>query len=147
KATRDLLHWKGDTGAYLRTTMQALTLFGVPPEEYCPYTDAVPAFDEEPGAFLYAFGQSYQAIKYYRLDPAGTQLADLLREIKTLLAAGLPSMFGFSVYASISQAERDGKIPFPARGEGLSGGHAVAAVGYDDDMRIRNAAPGAEETV
>lgn len=31
KVTRQLLHWTGDTGAFLRTTMGALVLFGVPP--------------------------------------------------------------------------------------------------------------------
>ena len=40
KVTRNLLGWTGDTGAYLRTTMGALTLFGVPPEDYWPYNIA-----------------------------------------------------------------------------------------------------------
>ena len=31
KVSRGLLHWTGDTGAFLRTTMGALVLFGVPP--------------------------------------------------------------------------------------------------------------------
>src|SRR5512137_2089688 len=30
KATRNLLGWTGDTGAYLRTTMKAMVLFGTP---------------------------------------------------------------------------------------------------------------------
>jgi C1A family cysteine protease len=34
KTTGDLLGWTGDTGAYLRSTMQAMVLFGVPPEQY-----------------------------------------------------------------------------------------------------------------
>ena len=34
KATRNLLGWTGDTGAYLRTTMQPMRVFGVPPEKY-----------------------------------------------------------------------------------------------------------------
>lgn len=34
KATRNLLRWMGDTGAYLHTTMGAMALFGVPPEKY-----------------------------------------------------------------------------------------------------------------
>ena len=37
KATRNLLGWTGDTGAFLRSTMAALVLFGVPPESYWPY--------------------------------------------------------------------------------------------------------------
>lgn len=32
KATRNLLHLTGDTGAFLRTTMGAMVLFGIPPE-------------------------------------------------------------------------------------------------------------------
>ena len=30
KVTRNLLHWTGDTGAWLRTTMKAMVLFGLP---------------------------------------------------------------------------------------------------------------------
>lgn len=113
KATRNLLHLTGDTGAYLRTTMKALVLFGVPPEEYWPYTDKTSDFDKEPSAFCYAYAQNYQAISYYRLDPPGTPKNVLLSRIKTYLAAGLPSMFGFSVYSSIYQAKTTGKIPYP----------------------------------
>ncbi|HEX2694500.1 MAG TPA: cysteine protease, partial [Acidobacteriota bacterium] len=62
KVTRNLMKMKGDTGAYLRTTMGAMVLFGVPPEEHWRYTDAPEAFDREPPAFCYAFAQNYQAI-------------------------------------------------------------------------------------
>lgn len=37
KVTRNLMQESGDTGAYIRTTMGAITLFGVPPERYWPY--------------------------------------------------------------------------------------------------------------
>ncbi|MEI6067833.1 MAG: hypothetical protein WCP96_10860 [Methylococcaceae bacterium] len=37
KTTRNLLGWTGDTGAYLRSTMGAMALLGVPPEKYWPY--------------------------------------------------------------------------------------------------------------
>jgi C1A family cysteine protease len=144
KATRNLLKWTGDTGAFLRTTMGALALFGVPPESYWPYKIA--DFEKEPPAFCYAFAQNYQAIQYYRLDPPGTLKDELLNRIKTNLAAGLPSMFGFTVYNSISQATRTGKIPYPTTGEGISGGHAIVAVGYDDNMKIQNTNAGAMET-
>jgi C1A family cysteine protease len=144
KATRNMLHWTGDTGAYLRTTMGALRLFGVPPEEYWPYVIA--DFDKEPLAFCYAFAQNYQAISYYRLDPAGTPRNELLNRIKTHLAGGLPLTFGFTVYSSIREAATTGKIPFPTRGERRLGGHAVVAVGYDDSVKIKNANPRASET-
>jgi len=144
KVTRNLLHWTGDTGAFLRSTMGALVLFGVPPEEYWPYKTA--DYDKEPTAFCYAFGQAYQAINYYRLDPPGTAPADLLSRIKTNLAGSLPSMFGFTVYSSYTQAATTGKIPYPTPKEKIVGGHAVMAVGYDDKMKIKNANAGGTET-
>lgn len=144
KVTRNLLKWTGDTGAFLRTTMGALVLFGVPPEEYWPYLTA--DYDKEPPAFCYAFAQSYQAISFYRLDPPATPPADLLARIKTNLGAGLPSMFGFTVYGSIRQPAAPGEIPFPAAGEASVGGHAIVAVGYDDGRKIRNPTANGPET-
>lgn len=146
KTTRNLLNWKGDTGAYLRSTMEALVLFGVPPESYWPYD--VARFDDEPNAFLYALGSNYQALKYYRLDPPGTSKASLLTQIKTNLAAGLPAFFGFTVYSSYTQASvaNQGAIPFPTGADRVVGGHAIVVAGYDDSRVIRNTNPGATPT-
>ena len=144
KVTRNLLHSRGDTGAYLRTTMEAMRLFGVPPTEYWPYDPE--RFDDEPPAFCYAFAQNFQAIQYYRLDPPGTRPADLLKRIKRFIAAGLPAMFGFTVYRSIEEAEGTGKIPYPSPLDWVEGGHAVVAAGYDDAMTIKGSGPDAEET-
>lgn len=138
KVTRNLMKMTGDTGAYLRLTMGAMVLFGVPPEEYWPYTDDEREFDREPPAFCYAFAQSYQTIKYYRHDPPEASRPDVLNRLKTYLAAGHPAMFGFTVYNSIDQAGSTGRIPFPTEKEGIEGGHAVVAMGYDDKMVIRN---------
>lgn len=137
KTTRNLLHWTGDTGAHLRTTMEALVLFGTPTEEYYPYNITV--FDNEPGAFCYSFAQNFQAISYLTLDPLGAAKKDVLSNIKNFLASGFPSMFGFTVYGSISQANSNGKIPYPSSKEKNLGGHAIMAVGYDDNMVIKNA--------
>ncbi|OGF62347.1 MAG: cysteine protease [Candidatus Fischerbacteria bacterium RBG_13_37_8] len=146
KVTRNLMKMKGDTGAYLRCTIGAMVLFGVPPEEYWQYTDDEILFDKEPPAFCYAFAQNYQAIKYFRHDPAGTAPDIILKKLKTYLAAGHPAMFGFTVYSSFSQAESDGKIPFPGNNEKIQGGHAIVTVGYDDKMKIKNNFDGKETT-
>jgi C1A family cysteine protease len=143
KATRNLLHWTGDTGAFLRSTMGAMVLFGVPPEEYWKYI--VADYEKEPPAFCYAFASNYRAISYYRLDPPGTTKTALLTQIKTNLVGGLPSMFGFTVYSSYQQAATTGNIPYPTAGEKIIGGHAVVAVGYDDNLKIKNNVPGALE--
>jgi C1A family cysteine protease len=144
KTTRNMSKSTGDTGAFLRTTMGAMVLFGIPPEEYWPYVIA--DFDIEPSAFCYAFAQNYKTITYYRLDPPGTTKEDLLSRIKTNLAAALPSMFGFTVYSSYVQAESTGKIPYPTAGEKIVGGHAIVAAGYNDNMKIQNTNSGSGTT-
>lgn len=135
KTTRSLARLSGDSGAELRDTMKAMVLFGMPPESHWPYDIA--RFDEEPSAFLYAYAQSYQSLVYYRLDPLGLPLPSLLAALKANLAAGLPAMFGFAVYDSFPMPD-DGRdeIPLPAPNERTEEGHAVLAVGYDDNKKV-----------
>jgi C1A family cysteine protease len=145
KVTRNLLGWAGDTGAYIRSTMGAMVLLGVPPEKYWLYI--IPEFDVEPSAFVYSLGQNYQAVSYYRLDPTGTTPSALLARIKQYLLAGLPPMFGFTVYSSYTQAASSGgNIPFPYIGDSIVGGHAVMAVGFDDAHQIKHSHPQAVAT-
>ena len=145
KTARNLLHWTGDSGAFIRTAMGALVLFGVPPEEYWPYD--VTQLDTEPPAFCYAYGENFKAIQYVRLD-AGTETTavEVVNQVKTYLAHKFPSMFGFTVYSSIDQAAAAGRIPLPGGGEKVIGGHAVVAVGYDDAMIVTNAVSGSTTT-
>jgi C1A family cysteine protease len=145
KVTRNLMKMKGDTGAYLRSTIGAMVLFGVPPEEYWPYSDGPDDFDKEPPAFCYSFAQNYKTLKYYRHDPPSASPESILDRIKTYLSAGHPAMFGFTVYSSIEQASDTGRIPFPSPLDKIEGGHAVVAVGYDDRIKIKNKY-GGEET-
>ncbi len=131
KTTRNLLGWQGDTGAWLRTTMKAMVLFGSPPERYMQYD--VSKFDEEPSAFCYSFAQSYKAIQYYRLDSHGVSGSDLVKRVKLFISAGYPSMFGFSVY---NNGNAKGEFAFPGPNDAQLGGHAVVAIGYDDKRKI-----------
>lgn len=127
KVTRMLDGWEGDTGAYLRTTMKALVLFGMPPEQAWPYK--VRTYDREPSAFLYAYAANYKAVQYLRLDRPDLTPAETLNEIRTALSKGFAAMFGFSVYSSLGD---DPDIPYPGDTDKLDGGHAVLAIGYDD---------------
>jgi C1A family cysteine protease len=106
--------------------MQAMTMFGSLPEPFYKYD--VAKFDDEPAAFHYAMAQSFHATKYYRLDPSGTPKQTVLNNVLRSLAAGLPCMFGFTVYSSIGDGPL---IPFPGPADEVEGGHAVMAVGYD----------------
>jgi C1A family cysteine protease len=145
KATRNLLHWTADDGAYLRSAIGALALFGVPPEEYWPYDEH--KFNHEPTPFCYSFAQNYKAISYYRLDPPNADPNELLNNIRTHLSKGFPLVFGFTVYKSMDEAdENGGKIPFPHPKDKVDGGHAVMAVGYDDKIKIKGKNDGSRET-
>jgi len=140
KATRNLTGATGDSGAYLRTTMEALTVFGAPPEPYWPYDGSAEAskrhFDGEPSAFCYAFARNFTALKYIRLDPVNATPQQTLGNIRSYLAAGLPSIFGFPAYDEYMNAGADGKVAFPAASSQLYGGHANVAAGYDDHLAI-----------
>jgi C1A family cysteine protease len=133
KVTRNLLGWQGDTGAYLRTTMKAMALFGTLPEGHYPYDISV--FDREPTAFDYAFAQNYQGLSYFRLDQPDLTKTAVLGRVKKYLAFGYPSMFGFDVY---DFGNSKGEIRYPNPTDQYYGGHAVVAIGYDDDRQIEN---------
>jgi C1A family cysteine protease len=140
KVTRNLLGWKGDTGAYIRTAMKALACFGAPPESVWPYDgrpeNKNPLLDAEPTAFCYAYATNFQSLKYFRLDPNGAAPAQVLKNVKSFLAAGLPCMFGFPVYTEFMRPKAGGLVAYPKPTSKLSGGHAIAAAGYDDDLEI-----------
>lgn len=126
KATRTLDGDVGDTGAYIRTTMKALALFGAPPERYWPYD--ISRYDDVPPAFCYAYGQAYQALRYLRVDGhlRGQELLDTMRAV---LALGLPMALGFVVF---NYGDYDGVFTMPTAYDEPLGGHAVMACGYDD---------------
>jgi C1A family cysteine protease len=133
KTARRLLNWTGDTGATLRATLKAIARFGVPPERDWPYDPA--NVDEEPVPFAYSFARDFQSVCYVRLDGRDEGGGATLETVRSFLAAGYPSAFGFSVCTSLSP---DAEIPFPTVFDAVRGGQAVMAVGYDDNRRIRS---------
>lgn len=147
KVTRNMMRTKGDSGAEIRTALGAIACFGAPPEEYWPY-DPSPEennkrFDQEPTAFCYAFASNFQSIKYLRLDPSGLTPDQVLDSVKTYLAGGLPSMFGFPAYDEFMEPLPGGLIAYPKPKSTNHGGHAIVAAGYDDDLDLGDGDKGA----
>ncbi len=146
KVTRNLMQVTGDTGAFLRNVMGALALCGIPDEKYWPYN--VADFDKEPTAFVYSVADNFEAMKYFCHDPlspakatgskAGSSQQDVLDSVKKYLEAGIPSMFGFWGFPSYNSSDIKGGIPYPCQGESAQWGHAIVAVGYDDEKKIKN---------
>ncbi len=138
KAARNKMNATGDVGASIRETIKVLALFGVPPEESWPYDED--KVDDEPLPYCYAYAQNYKILKYFLLDYPGIPTENLLFQIKAVLAAGFPCIFGFTIYTSAyenSNSEK-GHIPYPEREKDkVVGAHTVVAVGYDDDKLIQ----------
>ena len=131
KMARQLDGFKGDTGAHIRTGMKALRLFGAPPERYWPYD--VERFDADPPGFVFAYGQSLQALSYHRVDSGNRDREQCLELIKLLVARRYPVVVGFSVY---NYGNEKGEFPMPSAGQRRQGGHAVMVCGYDDKRVI-----------
>jgi C1A family cysteine protease len=53
--------------------------------------------------------------------------------LKNFLAAGFPTMFGLTVY---NFGNANGEFEFPGPSDRVQGGHAVVALGYDDNRKI-----------
>lgn len=135
--SRRLAGERGLGGADLRTTLKALVRFGLPPEAHLPYQE--PGEDDgqlEP--YLFSYAREYQSLRYVCVGSPGASGSETLNTVKTLLAAGLPCLFGFSVPSSLSA---DADIPYRPTYDAVRGGQAVVAIGYDD--RRRNASRGA----
>lgn len=126
-----------DSGCHIRDAAKLSASKGVCAEELWPQTDENVL--KRPTPACYEDALDHQVTSYWRLQG--------LDEIKACLAEGFPVVLGFYVYPSCMTDEvtRTGHIPFPScieryRREPL-GGHAVMAVGYNDDteeVTIRN---------
>jgi len=124
-----------DSGATIRNSVKSLVKYGTPRESIWPYN--IGNYKVNPSTDCYTEASTLQAVTYVALYS--------LDDIKTALYGGLPVDFGFNVYDSIYDTDL-GVIPYPTPTEDLLGGHAVLAVGYDDDKVITNHRNGSTTT-
>ena len=126
-----------DAGAMIRDGMKVVNKLGVCPETLWPYSDKNPGpFQKEPSAAAYKEARKHTATTYQRVPRT-------LRSMQARLASGFPFIFGFSVYSSFESpvVSKTGVVPMPRPNEEALGGHAVLAVGYDDETQrflVRN---------
>jgi len=123
-----------DSGAMIRDGIKSVAKQGACPESEWPYV--ISHFMEKPSAQCYTDAQKYKAVLYKRVIRN-------LNQMKGCLAAGYPFVFGFTVYESFEsqQVAQTGDMPMPGPKEQILGGHAVLAVGYDDQHQrfiVRN---------
>jgi C1A family cysteine protease len=134
RSTRDLLGYSADLGADLRSTLRALQTFGLPAESLYPYEPEKHA--ETPPPFCYGFADAFRTLRYFRLDDPKLSGQSVLLNLRKCIAARMPAVFGFSLYTSFPLEGEGNEIAVPEPGEQLIGGHAMLAVGYDDERMI-----------
>ncbi|HVZ71646.1 MAG TPA: C1 family peptidase [Polyangia bacterium] len=131
---------QSDAGAMIRDGVKSVAKVGACSEKIWPYSDDTsdhPApFQKTPTAAAYADATKHQVTSYQRVPHS-------LPAMKACLAEKFPFVFGFTVYESFEDQAwwPTGKMPMPAHGEGVLGGHAVLCVGYDDSIQsfiVRN---------
>jgi C1A family cysteine protease len=117
-----------DSGAMLRDGMKVLNKLGVCPEPDFPYD--INQFRQKPSPQAEADAVNFRINEYHRILD--------LAALKSALAEGLPVVIGFTVYESFESEKvaRTGIVPIPDKKEQVLGGHAVLAVGYDDDKQL-----------
>ncbi|MDE3177952.1 MAG: C1 family peptidase [Pseudomonadota bacterium] len=136
-----------DAGAQIRDGIKSVASQGDCNETDWPYDDTpadpvtnvfppnAPAA-QQPPQYCYDNAVQHTAVNYQSIDQ---NLADM----KACLSSGYPFVFGFTVYESFEspQVAQTGDVPMPGANERVLGGHAVLAVGYDDDEQkfiVRN---------
>ncbi len=115
-----------DSGASLTDGIKVLNKIGAPHESLWWYN--VKKFAVKPGKAVYADAAKHLLGEYLSVDNTR------IEEIKTVLSAGYPVVFGFTVYDSFMSdaTAKTGVVRMPGKKEKIQGGHAVALVGYDD---------------
>lgn len=125
---------RSDAGAMIRDGIKSVAKQGVPPESFWPYITE--RFDIRPTQAAYQEAKKHTAVAYSALPPS-------ISAVRSCLAEGYPVIFGFTVYESFDsiQTEKTGLVNLPDITERAVGGHAVLAVGYDDEKHtliVRN---------
>jgi len=122
-----------DAGAMIRDGVKSLVKWGVCTEKLWPYK--IVKFTKKPSLACYKQAGNHQVTSYHRIIG--------LQQMKQCLAEGYPFVFGFTVYEGFESAQvaKTGQLNLPKPNEKELGGHAVLAVGYDDQAErilVRN---------
>jgi len=123
-----------DSGAQIRDGIKVVAKQGAPPETDWLYD--ITKFADKPPAAAYSDAAKNKVLSYQRVTRS-------LSQFKGCLASGYPFVLGFTVYDSFESTTvaQTGHVPMPQPGEQVAGGHAVVAVGYDDQNQwfiVRN---------
>jgi C1A family cysteine protease len=111
-----------DGGAQIRDGLKVVNHAGAPNENLWGYD--VAKFADAPPADAYADGLKHLASGYASVDNTA------MKNVQAALAAGVPVVFGFSVFQWFEDIGPNG-VAKPVKSQRVLGGHAVDLVGYE----------------
>lgn len=116
-----------DSGAMLRDGMKVLNKLGTSPEKDYPYI--IENFRDKPTKQAYKHARKFRITSYNRIWD--------INDLRLALAEKSPVVCGIKVYESFESnaVSTTGIVPMPKPNEQFLGGHAVLAVGYNNQTK------------
>lgn len=127
-----------DDGVPTEFAVKMLDAYGSVPESDMPYLAASKQKDEtlrlgfltqQPSSELTAKGKKNRIVTGYKS-------VTTLSGVKKSLSDGMPVVLAMRVFSSMSNTPKSGLLPMPTNKDTFQGGHAVLAVGYDNEKRV-----------
>jgi hypothetical protein len=117
--------WPNSEGTSIRCAMKVLHKIGIPCEAGWEYDDRLKG---KPKSWAHLIAKWGLIDSYYRVTN--------LSELKTALLKG-PVVIGVGCYEEITRPDpKTGLVPYPKNPNNLLGGHAICAVGFNDNQKI-----------
>ncbi|MDI6758278.1 MAG: C1 family peptidase [Candidatus Omnitrophota bacterium] len=114
----------GLEGTTIRAAMQALKKLGVCQEKFWPYK---PHQEDKPKKGASANAKKFCIITYARILN--------LNELRMSLSSKGPAVLGIQVFKGMLKT-KTGIVAMPKKDERTLGGHAICAIGYDEEKRL-----------
>lgn len=115
-----------DSGSTNTDNVETMGQTGIAVEESWPYD--ITKFSFAPPQAAYDSAKEFKYDKFIRISG--------LEDTKVALSKGYPVLFAYDVMESFRSIGKDGLMPVPKPGEKRLGGHAVLAVGYDNQKQV-----------
>ncbi len=132
-ASRILSLKSGEGESSMRSVLKCVRMFGAPPSSLVRHLESLGKLPED-SPICYQFGKEFSEMQYFRLEDSNPK--DMVNQIKSLLNAGVPIVFGMAIPSSFGE---DPRIDLRVQYDSIVGYTAGVIVGFDDEYRMSSA--------
>jgi len=123
----------GEGESSMRSVLNCLRKFGAPPSSLVRHLESLGKHPED-SPICYQYGKEYSEMQYFRLEESNPK--DMVNQIKSLLNAGVPTVFGMAIPSSFGV---DPRIDLRVQYDSIVGYTAGVIVGFDNEYRMSSA--------